>query len=279
MVCCLFLAGCGMAFSSLVIGKKADRSIVDEPVPHDAAESVRVTGGDAAACSHRKLLQTAVARTGAPVYRFVECRHVSKDETKLVQVGITSDGLPIFGLRPGDYCLFTNTSTTPNAVAQRLHGPGGSPSPKRKGVSNIAHLLTATSNPADLNEGLTVHQRYLCEKFGPACRVALAVQLAENPSGACEIYHYNASDGTLDWGYFQINSVHLTRPGLNLRDLLDCKTNIDYAYQLYSRKGFDPWSVYTSGAYRRFLPSGNPQPQMTTIAAGLSALRPVIPRP
>jgi hypothetical protein len=31
-----------------------------------------------------------------------------------------------------------------------------------------------------------------------------------NPRGACEIYHYN-SDGTLDWGYFQINTVHLKR--------------------------------------------------------------------
>src|ERR1019366_151013 len=47
-----------------------------------------------------------------------------------------------------------------------------------------------------------------------ACRIALAIQRAENPKGACEIYHYN-SDGTLDWGYFQINTVHLTMAGLN----------------------------------------------------------------
>jgi hypothetical protein len=54
----------------------------------------------------------------------------------------------------------------------------------------------------------------------------LAIQRAENPAGKCEIYHYN-SDGTLDWEYFQINTVHLKRAGLNLRDLLDCKANID----------------------------------------------------
>lgn len=71
----------------------------------------------------------------------------------------------------------------------------------------------------------------------------------------CEIYHYN-SDGTLDWGYFQINTVHLERPGLNLRELLDCKTNIDFAYQLYQEKhGFTPWSTYNSGKYRQFLQS------------------------
>jgi hypothetical protein len=72
------------------------------------------------------------------------------------------------------------------------------------------------------------------------------------PQGACEIYHYN-TDGTLDWGYFQINTVHLTRPGLNLRDLLDCRANIDFAYQLYLERGFQPWSTYNNGAYRKFL--------------------------
>ena len=99
---------------------------------------------------------------------------------------------------------------------------------------------------------LTAYQQYACNKFGSACRVALAIQRAENPRGACEIYHYN-SDGTLDWGYFQINTVHLTRVGLNLRDLLDCRANIDFAYQLYQERGFQPWSTYNNGAYRRFL--------------------------
>ncbi len=85
---------------------------------------------------------------------------------------------------------------------------------------------------------LTAWQAYACRKFGADCRVALAIQRAENPRGDCEIYHYN-SDGTLDWGYFQINTVHLRRPGLNLRDLLDCKANIDFAFQLYEeQRGF-----------------------------------------
>jgi hypothetical protein len=79
---------------------------------------------------------------------------------------------------------------------------------------------------------LTAYQQYACNKFGSACRIALAVQRAENPRGACETYHYN-SDGTLDWGYFQINTVHLKCAGVNLRGLLDCKANIDFAYQLY----------------------------------------------
>jgi hypothetical protein len=101
---------------------------------------------------------------------------------------------------------------------------------------------------------LSAFQQYACNKFGSACRVALAVQRAENPRGDCEIYHYN-SDGTLDWGYFQINTVHLKRAGVNLRGLLDCRANIDFAYQLYTERGFEPWTTYRDGTYRQFLPA------------------------
>ncbi len=111
---------------------------------------------------------------------------------------------------------------------------------------------TAEAQADQLGHRLTAFQQYACNKFGSACRIALAVQRAENPRGECEIYHYN-TDGTLDWGYFQINTVHLKRAGVNLRDLLNCKTNIDFAYQLYTERGFAPWSTYNSGAYERFL--------------------------
>src|SRR5450759_3469645 len=105
-----------------------------------------------------------------------------------------------------------------------------------------------------LGRRLSAYQQYTCNKFGPACRVALAIQRAENPKGACEIFHYN-SDGTLDWGYFQINTVHLTRVGLNLRDWLACRATIDCAYQLYQERGSQPRSTHNNGAYRRFLRS------------------------
>jgi hypothetical protein len=111
---------------------------------------------------------------------------------------------------------------------------------------------TAGAQADQSGHRLTAYQQYACNKFGPACRVALAVARAENPRGACEIYHYN-TDGTLDWGYFQINTVHLKRAGVNLRDLLDCKANIDFAYQLYRERGFEPWTTYTSGLYRHYL--------------------------
>ena len=117
-------------------------------------------------------------------------------------------------------------------------------------------MLSAGATGAQADQGgrrLSAWQQYACRKFGEDCRVALAIQRAENPHGKCEIYHYN-SDGTLDWGYFQINTIHLQRPGLNLRDLLDCKTNIDFAYQLYVEKGgFSPWSTFNNGRFRQFM--------------------------
>ena len=121
----------------------------------------------------------------------------------------------------------------------------------------VIALRSATSETSEaqadqFGRRLTAYQQYTCNKFGKACRVALAVQRAENASGACEVYHYN-SDGTLDWGYFQINTVHLKRAGVNLRGLLDCKANIDFAYVLYQERGFEPWTTYTSGAYRKYL--------------------------
>jgi hypothetical protein len=111
---------------------------------------------------------------------------------------------------------------------------------------------TAEAQSDQFSHRLTAYQQYACNKFGSACRIALAVQRAENPRGDCEIFHYN-SDGTLDWGYFQINTVHLKSAGVNLRDLLDCKANIDFAYQLYTEKGFEPWTTYRNGAYLEFL--------------------------
>lgn len=113
---------------------------------------------------------------------------------------------------------------------------------------------SADRNQEELFQGhpMSENQRYTCEKFGTACRVALAIQAAENLKGNCEAWHHN-SDGTLDWGYFQINTIHLARRGVTLRDLLDCKANIDFAYRLYTEEGFQPWSTFVGGQYEKFL--------------------------
>jgi hypothetical protein len=205
------------------------------------------------------------------VYRFVECRHLPKTEAKLVQVGISKDGIAVFRLKRGDYCIFAANSIRPSTITQ-VADSSSEDSPAENHFANDMATLPVTDRS---KIALTPNQRYVCDKFGPACRVALAIQRAENSIGACEIYHYNTYDGTLDWGYFQINSVHLRRPGLNLRDLLDCKANIDYAYELFLEKGFAPWTSYTSGAYRKFLRFQQTDPRLARLVRALTVFGPM----
>jgi hypothetical protein len=210
----------------------------------------RAVNADDALYVHDKLMQVGVGGDGTPVLRFVECRHYPKEHMKLAQVGVTSAGTAVLRLIAGDRGLLPPPEASPSdtvmpALARSgdLQGRGS-----RRDRSSLAGV-----QPEGVNGRLAIYQQYVCEKFGPACPIALAVQLAENPTGACEIYHYNSSDGTLDWGFFQINTVHLSRPGLNLHDLLDCRKNIDFAYQLFQESGFEPWTAYRTGAYLRFL--------------------------
>jgi hypothetical protein len=78
---------------------------------------------------------------------------------------------------------------------------------------------------------LTAYQRYACQKFGLACPVALAIQRSENPTDMRDLSLQPGRHARL--GYFQINTIHLKTRRVRLRDLLDCKTNIDFSYQLH----------------------------------------------
>jgi hypothetical protein len=51
----------------------------------------------------------------------------------------------------------------------------------------------------------------------------------------------------------QINCVHLDLVAGDVAALNDPATNIRIAHQLYSAKGWQPWTTFTSGAYLKFL--------------------------
>ena len=229
--------------------------------PRNEDASMPTFPNDGALYVHAKLMQIAVSGSGSPVLGFVECRHYPRGHMKLAQVGVSADGHALLRLVPGDQCLF---ASSPAATV-----PGGIRSQDPGATIPVRYLQTYAA-ASGFSGRLTPYQQYACEKFGPACPVALAIQLAENAAGACEVYHYNTSDGTLDWGFFQINTVHLTRRGLNLRDLLDCKANIDFAYQLFLKEGFEPWTTFRNGAYRKYLVRDDLGTRMPTIAANRS---------
>lgn len=78
----------------------------------------------------------------------------------------------------------------------------------------------------------------------------VAVSLAENSGRDLHAQNHN-SDGSVDKGPWQINSVHNV-PDSCVYDLV-CSTN--QAYKISSGfKNWTPWTTYKSGAYKAHLP-------------------------
>jgi len=62
------------------------------------------------------------------------------------------------------------------------------------------------------------------------------------------------TDGSVDYGLMQINSIHADMVGGNLEALRDPQTNIKIAYKLYAARGnFTAWSAYNNGKYIKWL--------------------------
>lgn len=124
--------------------------------------------------------------------------------------------------------------------------PRNQPQDNSKTDSLIHKAKAETINPDKLNT-----EDYICYKFGPACKMALAISQAENGTRQCDRFGVNTNK-TLDVGVFQINTVHLKK-GYTLNQLADCHTNIDIAYDIYKAQGWKPWVAYQNQSYKRFL--------------------------
>lgn len=90
---------------------------------------------------------------------------------------------------------------------------------------------------------------YIVQKFGDHAELALSIAKAESGLD-CNAYNAN-TNGTIDIGIFQLNTVHL-RKGYTLADFSNCKKNVDIAYDIFKAQGFNPWVAYTTGRYVAF---------------------------
>ncbi len=82
----------------------------------------------------------------------------------------------------------------------------------------------------------------------------MAIMQAENTS--CIPDKNNAglnTDGSVDYGLFQVNSIHADLVGGNLNALYDPVTNIRAAYQIYEGGGWKAWSTFNNGRYLQFM--------------------------
>lgn len=83
---------------------------------------------------------------------------------------------------------------------------------------------------------------------GTSAVTATAIALAES-GGNTTITHVN-SNGSIDYGLWQINSVH----GYDPQSLLDPDFNAKAAYAISSGgTDFQPWTTYTTGRYQSFM--------------------------
>lgn len=111
------------------------------------------------------------------------------------------------------------------------------------------------------NTPLNETQQYLCDKFGANCKIALAIQKAENGTGQCDRINWSNKDQSLDIGYMQINTLWINKNIFKPVQLFDCKSNIDAAYEIFKRwggetdtnKGFGAWATYNNKSYLKFM--------------------------
>jgi hypothetical protein len=95
---------------------------------------------------------------------------------------------------------------------------------------------------------------------GKSWDYSIAIRLAKSEnfwnltqSFNCLRTHTN-TNGSIDVGIFQINSIHtsnLAKLGMTMEDMKDCKKNIDYAYGMWKAQGgFQAWSAFVNGSYK-----------------------------
>lgn len=94
----------------------------------------------------------------------------------------------------------------------------------------------------------------IIQKYDWDSYTAQAIMRAEN--GACNPTKDNAGlnwDGSVDYGLFQVNSIHAEMVGGDLERLRDPETNVRIAHQIYVAAGWTAWSTFKSGAYLKYL--------------------------
>lgn len=88
--------------------------------------------------------------------------------------------------------------------------------------------------------------------------IAVAVAIAES-SGKIDASNYN-TNGTTDYGLWQINSSHFTEAGWDSHwtppDLLIPEENAQAGYHVWKEQGWNAWSTFSSGAYLPYLARG-----------------------
>lgn len=157
-------------------------------------------------------------------------------------------GISFYGMYKINQFFESNKLVFQSPVKVGFYAPVYIAKREKPEVVTIVQEITGIKPNSPLND----IQQYICDKFGKDCKLALAVAKAENGTMQCDRFNIN-SNGTVDFGVFQINTVHLKK-GYKISDLIDCKKNVDIAFEIFSQqKGFQAWVAYNNGNYKKFM--------------------------
>lgn len=85
----------------------------------------------------------------------------------------------------------------------------------------------------------------------PSADQAIMVAIAKAESGYNTTATHKNSNGTIDRGLFQINSVHSSYNATQL--INDPQYNANAAHDIYKGQGLKAWTTYSSGAYQKYM--------------------------
>ena len=116
-------------------------------------------------------------------------------------------------------------------IQEKIKTPKIIPKKAQKKVSKSSFI----EKPLVLEDWKADIARYICTKDWD-CKTAMAVAYAESGMNP------DAKSPTNDHGVMQLNG----------KKIYDVQQNIDEAYEMYKRRGWQPWAAYNSGAYKKY---------------------------
>lgn len=109
---------------------------------------------------------------------------------------------------------------------------------KRKPVEVLSPLVNEILSNNGMTD-LTPIEQLILDIFGVKdYKVARAIAKCESNFN-CDAINVN-TNGTVDYGVFQINSIHWKRFG-GLKNLVTCEQQVRAAYEIYKEQGANPW--------------------------------------
>lgn len=113
-------------------------------------------------------------------------------------------------------------------------------------ITQVISPIVNIVYPEDVDTDI---KKRICDVFGVyECKTAIAVASHEGLNHAPDGFNTN-TNGTIDVGYFRINSVHFGKEGCSLSEVITEEGNIQCAYKLWKAQGWGIWVAYTNGNY------------------------------